>query len=84
MYEDEMPLSDRVLLTMHNLCLVRPEIAKTGEEIARAIQLSVDHVLSTLHGQEADGYVKSHVETDGAKKFYLTGSGILKVCSSFS
>jgi hypothetical protein len=84
MYEDDMPLSDRVLLTMHNLCLVRPEIAKTGEEIAHAIRLSIENILSTLYGQEADGYVKSHVDTDGVKKFYLTGSGILKVCSSFS
>jgi len=80
----EMPLSDRVLLTMHNMCLVRPEISKTAEEIARAIQLSIDNVLSTLHGQEADGYVKSYLDADGVKKFYLTGSGILKVCSSFS
>lgn len=84
MYADEMPLSDRVLLTMHNLCLVRPEIAKTGEEIANVIQLSVDQVFSTLHSQEADGYVKSHVDADGVTKYYLTGSGILKVCSSFS
>jgi len=84
MNEEDLPLSEKLLLTMHNLCIVRPEIAKTGEEIARTIRLTLDNVLGILDNHEANGYVKSFTDQMGAKRFYLTSLGMIKVCSSFT
>lgn len=84
MNEEDLPLSEKLLLAMHNLCIVRPELAKTGEEIARSIRLAVDYVLGILDNHEANGYVKSFTDHMGAKRFYLTSLGMIKVCASFT
>lgn len=84
MYEENIPTPDKLLLLMHNLCVVRPEIAKTSEDLSKTLRIAVDHTLKLLHGFERDGYVKSHTDQNGRRKFYLTGLGILKVCSSFT
>ena len=83
MGEDNLSTSETLLLTMHNLCVVKPEIAKTGDELANAIQVAIDHIVNILHELEENGYVRS-VEDAGVKKFYLTSTGILKVCSVFT
>lgn len=82
--DDDIPVSDKLLLTMHNLCAVRPEIAKTVEELSETIRMAVDNVTGILSRFEGEGYVKSLTDQNGHKKFYLTGKGILKVCSSFT
>lgn len=82
--EENILISDRLLLTMHNLCAVRPEIARTGDELSRIIHITVDNVLHILNGFEDEGYVKSLHDHQGKKRFYLTGMGILRVCSSFT
>lgn len=84
MYEENIPTPEKLLLLMHNLCIVRPEIAKTSEELSKTLRIAVDHTLTILHGFERDGYVTSHTDQNGRRKFYLTGLGILKVCSSFT
>ena len=83
MGENNLSTSEKLLLTMHNLCVVKPEIAKTSDELANAIQVTIDHIVNVLHGLEENGYVKSF-EDAGVKKFYLTSTGILKVCSAFT
>jgi len=82
--EDNLRVSERLLLAMHNLCLVRPEIAKTGGEIAKSIHMAVDFVEKILNKHEADGYVKSFKDASGVRRFYLTSVGILKVCSVYT
>ena len=84
MNEKDLPPSEKLLLSMHNLCVVRPEIAKTGEEISKSINLDIDHVLRMLGLHEERGFVKSYVDNIGIRRFYLSGLGILKVCSSFT
>lgn len=84
MSEEDLPLSDKLLLSMHNLCIVRPEIAKTGEEIASSLKLAVENALSILADHEARGYVRSLIDSMGARRFYLTSMGMIKVCSSFT
>lgn len=84
MNEEDLPPSEKLLLVMHNLCIVKPEIAKTGEEIAKMIRMAVDNVLGILSHHEERGYIKSYTDQMGVRRFYLTGIGILKVCSSFT
>lgn len=84
MDEKDLSLSDKLLLTMHNLCIVKPEIAKSVEEISKSISLAVDHAIGLLKNSEEHGYVKSYTDQTGIKRFYLTSLGIIKVCSSFT
>jgi len=82
--EENIPPAEKILLIMHNLCVIRPEVAKTANEIAQTLQKAADYVLSVLNKHEADGYVKSYADQSGSKRFYLTGQGIIKVCSIFT
>lgn len=84
MDERDLSLSDKLLLNMHNMCIVRPGIAKSVEEISKSISLTVDHVVGLLKSNEEHGYVKSYTDQMGLKRFYLTSLGIIKVCSSFT
>jgi DNA-binding MarR family transcriptional regulator len=84
MYEENIPTPEKLLLLMHNLCIVRPELAKTGEELSQTLRIAVDHALQILREFERDGYVKSYTGQHESRQFYLTGRGILKVCSSFT
>ncbi len=69
---------------MHNLCVVRPEIAKSGEEIAESLRAAADSVSGILSEHEARGYVKSLTDSLGVRRFYLSNMGMIKVCSSFT
>ena len=82
--ENDLPISEKFLLIMHNLCIVKPEIAKSGEEIAKSIHMVVDSVLRLLSIHEENGYVKSFQDNSGARRFYLTSVGILKVCTIYT
>ena len=84
MSENHLSAPEKLLLTMHNLGLVKPEIAKTGGEIAKATQEAVDNVTKILYEHEAAGYVKSFEDANGVRRFYLTSTGILKVCSVYT
>ena len=84
MDEKDLPLQDKILLILHNLCVVQPSFAKTGEEISKIIHLSIDHVLKILTFHEQQGYIESFTDKIGLKRFYLSGIGIIKVCSSFT
>lgn len=84
MDDNDLPLQDKLLLIMHNLCVVKPDLAKTGEEISKIIHITIDNVLKILNLNENNGYVKSYTDKMGLKRFYLSGIGIIKVCSSFT
>jgi DNA-binding PadR family transcriptional regulator len=84
MYEENIPPPEKLLLLMHNLCIVRPELAQTSEELSQTLRMAADHTQQILHEVEQDGYVESYTGPHGSRKFYLTGRGILKVCSSFT
>lgn len=82
--EEDIPPSEKILLTMHNLGVIRPKAAKTADELAQILQGTVDNVSDLLNKHEAEGYVKSYTDQGGTRRFFLTGVGIIKVCSSFT
>ena len=76
--------AEKILLMMHNLSLVHQEIAWTSLEIAKNASISEDYLISMLKELEAGGYVRSFSDADGARKYYLTGMGIIKVSTEFT
>ena len=82
--DQELPIPDKLLLTLHNNCIVRPEIATSVEEISNLINLTLDNTLGILKNHEERGYLKSYIDQMGIKRYYLTSLGIIKVCSSFT
>ncbi len=84
MSENHLSSPEKLLLAMHNLGLVKPEIAKTCGEISKTIHEAADEVANILDKQEANGYIKSFKDSSGARRFYLSSSGILKVCSVYT
>jgi hypothetical protein len=81
---DEKSASEKLLLVMHNLCLVRPKNAETVRMIANAARIALDKAMNILNQCENAGYVRSILCQEGTRRFYLTGYGILRVCSSFT
>jgi len=75
---------EKILLLMHNLSLVNREIAWTSLEMAKNTSVSENDLISTLKHLEARGYIRSFSEADGARKYYLTGMGIIKISTEFT
>ena len=80
---EEIPFSEKILQTMHNLCATAPELARKSEELAQMLQMAVGEIEKTLEKFKLDGFVESHWDAEN-KKYYLTGRGIIKVCSVFT
>ena len=84
MDQDNMLPPNKLLIIMHNTTAVRPENARSSEELSKIVQVSGDDILTILDEFEGEGYLKSLIDQNGIRKFYLTGKGILKVCSYFT
>jgi hypothetical protein len=84
MDEEKFELPEKLLLLMHNFGIVRPELAKTGSELSQILQINIVDVSPILATHELEGYIKSFIDPTGVKRYYLTGNGILKVCSTFT
>lgn len=85
-YRDDTSLgeTEKILLAMHNLSLVRPEKAWTLIEIAMNTSITEEDTLKILAELEKTGYVKSLSDQTGTKKFYLSSSGIIKISAFFT
>jgi len=81
---EDLGEAERILLVMHNLCIVRPEIAWQGKEIAKNIPLPEGDALSMLEQLETKGYVRSEMDHTGIRRFYLSSTGIIKVSTLFT
>lgn len=81
---EELPLSEKLLQTLHNLCATAPDLARKSEELAQVLQLDVNQVENILDNYGREGYVESFNDSEGKKRYYLTGSGIIKVCALFT
>lgn len=79
-----LPISEKILQTLHNLCATAPDLARRSEELAQVLQLDLTEVERILDNYGLDGYVESFTDNDGKKRYYLTGSGIIKVCALFT
>lgn len=81
---EELPISEKILQTLHNLCATAPDLARRGEELAQVLQLDRAEIERILDGYGCEGYVESFTDNEGKKRYYLTGSGIIKVCALFT
>lgn len=79
-----LPLSEKVLISLHNLCATSGEMAKKSGELAQILQASTDEVSQNLEKHVSDGYVAAFQDNEGNRRFYLTRTGIIRVCSLFS
>ncbi|MGC9346113.1 MAG: hypothetical protein ACP5ER_04930 [Candidatus Bathyarchaeales archaeon] len=79
-----LPISEKILQTLHNLCATAPDLARRSEELAQVLQLDLTEVERILDNHGLEGYVETFTDNDGKKRYYLTGSGIIKVCAIFT
>lgn len=84
MGEKGLPISERLLLILHNLCATDPSMAKKSEELAQILQIDKNEADNILSKHELEGYAKSFTDNEGNKRYYLTGTGIIKVCTIFT
>jgi len=81
---EELPLSERILQTLHNLCATAPDLARRSEELSQVMQINLGEVERVLDGYKAEGFAESFADNEGKKRYYLTGKGIIKVCALFT
>ncbi|MEM0057394.1 MAG: hypothetical protein QXG58_01610 [Candidatus Bathyarchaeia archaeon] len=81
---EDLPISEKILQTLHNLCATAPDLARKSEELAQVLQLDVADVERILDEYSCEGYVESFADSQGRKWYYLTGRGIIKVCALFT
>jgi len=80
----ELPLSEKVLQTLHNLCATAPDLARRSEELSQVLQLDLGELERILDRYKSEGFAESFIDNEGKKRYYLTGSGIIKVCALFT
>ncbi|MBI4257677.1 MAG: hypothetical protein HY619_01860 [Thaumarchaeota archaeon] len=84
MSDKELPPSVRLLLIMHNLGVVHEKASKTVHELAQLTKISVEQLTDILGPHEESGYLESVIDQQGSKHYFLTGRGIIRVCSVFT
>lgn len=81
---EELPFPENVLQTLHNLCATASDLARQSEEVAKIMQKDPDEIERILDDFKNRGFAESFYDNEGKKRFYLTGKGIIKVCSQFT
>lgn len=66
------------------MCATAPDLARRSEELAQVLQIDLGEIERTLDGYKAEGFAESFVDNEGKRRYYLTGSGIIKVCALFT
>lgn len=79
-----LPLSERILISLHNLCATSNQMAVMSDELARILQVDVNEVNQNLDRFISEGYISAYNDNEGNRRFYLTSTGIIRVCSLFS
>lgn len=81
---EELPLSEKVLQTLHNLCATAADLARRSEELSQIMKVDLNELERILDNYKAEGFTESFADSEGKKRYYLTGSGIIKVCALFT
>jgi DNA-binding MarR family transcriptional regulator len=81
---EELPLSEKILQALHNLCATAPDLARTSEELAQILQIDKNELERILDNYKREGFSESFTDNEGKKRYYLTGSGIIKICAIFT
>ncbi len=76
--------STLLLTFMHNMGYVDKMKAVEVRELSEALALDRQLVEETLRKLESDGYVASTRQRGGEASFYLTGKGVIRVCSIYT
>lgn len=80
----ELPLSEKILQTLHNLCATAPDLARRSEELSQVLGVDLNELERILDNFKTEGFTQSFADNEGKKRYYLTGSGIIKVCALFT
>ena len=83
MRHQEGPM-DRVLLALHNLCAVNTELAKTLQELSQNVGIDINQLQVLLKELVSNGYTACFSDSAGEMRYYITGTGIIRVCSAFT
>ncbi len=81
---DELPFPERILQTLHNLCATAADLARRSDEVARILQHDQGEIENILDRYKVEGFVEMFYDNEGKKRYYVTGRGIIKVCSLFT
>lgn len=81
---EELPLPEKILQTLHNLCATAPDLARKSEELSQVLQIDIDEIERILDNSKNEGFTESFIDNEGKKRYYLTGRGIIKVCALFT
>ena len=81
---EELPLSEKILQTLHNLCATSPDLARRSEELSQVLQVDINELERILDEYKHQGFAESFTDNEGKKRYYLTGSGIIKICAIFT
>ena len=80
----ELPLSEKILQTLHNLCATAPDLARKSEELSQVMGIDLNELERILDNFRTEGFAQSFIDNEGKRRYYLTGSGIIKVCALFT
>jgi hypothetical protein len=81
---EALPFPENVLQTLHNLCATAADLARRADEVAKILQKDPAEIERILDDFKNRGFAESFYDNEGKKRFYLTGRGIIKVCSQFT
>jgi DNA-binding PadR family transcriptional regulator len=81
---EELPLSEKILQALHNLCATAPDLARASEELAQILQIDKGELERILDDYKRQGFAESFTDNEGKKRYYLTGSGIIKISAIFT
>jgi DNA-binding PadR family transcriptional regulator len=79
-----LPLPEKILQTLHNLCATSADLARKSEELSQVLQVDQNELERILDDYKRQGFAESFVDNEGKKRYYLTGSGIIKICANFT
>ena len=81
---EELPIPEKILQMLHNLCATAPDLARRSEELSQVLQVDLSEIEKVLDSYKIEGFTESFMDNEGKKRYYLTGSGIIKVCALFT
>jgi predicted transcriptional regulator len=81
---EELPIAEKVLQTLHNLCATAPDLARRSDELSQILQIDMGEVERILDNYKAEGFVERFTDNEGKNRYYVTGPGIIKVCALFT
>jgi DNA-binding PadR family transcriptional regulator len=81
---EPLPLPEKILQTLHNLCATSPDLARRSEELSQVMQVDLGELERILDDYKRQGFAQSFMDNEGKKRYYLTGSGIIKISAIFT